>query len=144
MECEICFEDKILNDDMTFFKCQHHICKICYNNLKKRLCPFCRRKIKILKNKQINDKQPEDNLYIEEDNDVVDNEEEYFSYVHFYNTRIRIKREYKRRSKEKSKIKLQKLLINETIKNNKYMKIIPNFKVKFQRKLKLFFNNIEA
>lgn len=137
MDCEICFEDKILKDDITFFKCNHHICKICYNNLKKRLCPFCRRKIKILSTKQINYKQPEEDND-NEDNDNV-NEEDYFTYIRYYNPRVRIKREYKRHIKEKRKNKLQKLLLNETIKNNKYMKIIPNLKVKFQRKLKLIF-----
>lgn len=142
MDCEICFEDKILKDDIIFFKCNHHICKICYNNLKKRLCPFCRRKIKILKNEQINVKQPEEVVISNEDNDNqdFDNEEDYFAYVRYYNPRVRIKREYKRHIKEKRKMKLQKLLLNETIKNNKYIKIIPNLKVKFQRKLKLFFN----
>jgi hypothetical protein len=141
MECDICFEDKILKDDMTFFKCKHHICKDCYNNLKKRICPFCRRKIKILSTKQVIDK-PE---HVIEENTDFEDEEEYFDYEDYFNVpRIRRNRqECKRRSKEKKNYKLQKMLLNDNINNNKYLKIIPNFKRKMQKKIRLFLNDLK-
>jgi len=139
MECDICFEDKILKEEMTFFKCKHYICKDCYNNLKKRICPFCRRKIKILSTKQVIDK-PE---HVIEEN--TDSEEDYFDYEDYFVTPRgrRNRQEYKRRSKEKKNYKLQKILLNDNINNNKYLKLIPNFKRKMQKKIRLFLKDLK-
>ena len=48
-ECDICKQVKIQND-FKFLVCNHHICKYCYYQIKKRnrnnsTCPFCREKL---------------------------------------------------------------------------------------------------
>ena len=140
MDCDICFEDKILIDEIAFFKCTHHICKNCYNSLKKRLCPFCRKKIKILSLKQVDDKSqirifeessPEDD-YSYENNYYVEYENDFIIPV------IRKNRnELKRKSKEKKKNILTRIL-NENY-NNNFLKIIPTLRKRKYKKLQLLF-----
>ena len=141
MDCDICFEDKILMDDIAFFKCTHHICKKCYNSLKKRLCPFCRKKIKILSTKQVDDNSqirifqeslPEDD-YSDEDNYYdVEYENDFIIPV------IRKNRnELKRKSKEKKKFILASILTENY--NNNFLKIIPTLRKRKYKKLQLLF-----
>jgi len=42
MECNICFDDNILDLNMVYLGCFHSICKKCFDRLKKDSCPFCR------------------------------------------------------------------------------------------------------
>jgi len=130
MECGICLEDKILKKDIVFFRCSHNICKECCDKLLKRLCPFCRRKIRILST--IQDHIP--NKYIE------DEEEEYYNYIYtddFIVPRLRPDhQEYRRQKKESKKIKLQTFLnMNDNWINSK---LIPSIKKKRNKKLILF------
>jgi hypothetical protein len=42
MECNICFDDNIIESNMVYLGCFHSICKKCFDRLKKDSCPFCR------------------------------------------------------------------------------------------------------
>lgn len=134
MECGVCLEDEILQKNIIFFRCSHNICKECYVKLLKRICPFCRKKIKIL-----SDKQPKKNhkYYNERDDD----EEEYYNYIYeddFIIPRLRPDHQlYRRQKKEKKKQKLEKIL--NTFRQNRYFKLIPSIKKKKNKKLILFF-----
>ena len=131
MECGVCLEDEILKKDVVFFKCSHNICKGCYDQLLKRVCPFCRRKIRIS-----SDKQPQ-----EREND----EDEYYNYIYaddFVIPRLRPDHQsHRRQKKEKKKLKLQTLLksIQESVCNNRYLRAIPSIKKKRSKKMRLFF-----
>ena len=94
----------------------------------KRLCPFFRKKIKIL-----SDKHPKQATeYYNETDD-----EEYYNYIYtdeFVIPRLRSNHQaYRRQKKEKKKQKLEKIL--NTFKQNKYFKLIPNIKKKKYKKL---------
>jgi hypothetical protein len=132
MDCGVCLEDKILQKDIIFFRCSHNICKECYVKLMKRLCPFCRKKIKIFSDK--NSKQPKE--YYNETDD-----EDYYNYIYtddFVIPRLRPDHQaYRRQKKEKKKQNLEKIL--NTFKQNRYFKLIPNIKNKKNKKLLLFF-----
>ena len=135
MDCYICFEDKILHDDMVFFKCSHSICKMCLCGLKKRLCPFCRRKIKILSLKQVEHVSTcvEDSIAI----DIDEPQEDVYYQNDFCIPIIRKNRqEFKRKNKEKRKNKLESL-IKDTF-NNKFFKLIPTLRKRKQKKLLMF------
>ena len=125
MECGVCLEEEILKKDLVFFKCSHNICKECYEKLLKRLCPFCRRKIRISSEKQPQE-QPENN----ED----ENEAEIDDYVYMYDfiiPRLRFNhQEYRRQKKDRKRRKLETLLknIQDCVSNNRYLKVIPSIK----------------
>ncbi len=42
MECNICFDDNVIEANMVYLGCFHSICKKCFDRLKKDSCPFCR------------------------------------------------------------------------------------------------------
>ena len=134
MDCDICFEDKILTVNIAFFKCSHHVCRNCYHRLIKRLCPFCRRKIKILSSKQVDDKSK---ICIEEEEESTEEDDYYLLYQNdFVIPVIRKNRhEIKRKSKDKKRAILNSLL-NENI-NNKILKLIPTLRRRKQKKLNL-------
>jgi len=42
-ECNICFNENI--DNIIMLECNHIICYNCYNSLKNKICPYCRKNI---------------------------------------------------------------------------------------------------
>ena len=125
MECGVCLEDEIVKKDVVFFKCSHNICKECYGQLLKRLCPFCRRKIRISSEKQPQER-PEYNEI--KQNDEEDEDEHFYNYVYaddFVIPRLRPDHQaYRRQKKENKKRKLQTLL--KSMQEN--IRLIPSIK----------------
>ena len=139
MDCDICFEDKILKEETIFFKCSHHICKNCYHSLMKRLCPFCRRKIKILTSKHIDDKSKIISNINEHEEESP--EDDYYEYQNDFIIPIvrKNRQEIKRKSKDKKKRLLNSLLLVENL-NNRFFKLIPTLRRRKQKKLELLFD----
>ena len=42
MDCTICLDENIHQENITNLECGHTICINCYNKLVRNLCPFCR------------------------------------------------------------------------------------------------------
>ena len=45
MDCSICMESKISDDNMVWLRCNHSLCSDCYSKLMQNSCPFCRTSI---------------------------------------------------------------------------------------------------
>ena len=137
MDCGVCLEDEVLKKDVVFFRCSHNICKKCYDMLQKRVCPFCRRKIRISSEKQT----PECKEIKENDEEE---EEEFYNYIYaddFVIPRIRVDHQaYRRQKKENKRRKLETLLknIQDCVSNNRYLRVIPTLKKKRNKKIRLF------
>jgi len=132
MDCGVCLEDEVLKKDVVFFRCSHNICKKCYDMLQKRICPFCRRKIRISSEKQT----PECKEIKENDEEE---EEEFYNYIYaddFVIPRIRADHQAYRRQKKENKKKKLEALIEDC---NRYFRGIPSLKKKRNKKMRLFF-----
>ena len=103
MECNICFDDNVIEANMVYLGCFHSICKKCFDRLKKDECPFCRECI---------------SSYLPFNHEIIDDdkiEEEIFSMdedLAFDNLYINIKNrhEYKRKKIDKKRKQLQQCL----------------------------------
>ena len=42
MDCRICMDDKITQNNILHLKCGHELCLSCYDKLIKNTCPYCR------------------------------------------------------------------------------------------------------
>jgi hypothetical protein len=119
MICDICFEDKN-RLDMHHLECSHELCFNCFYQLRQNSCPFCRSTILLF--------TP----------DIDNNNENIFDDDFIVPVYFRFNRnEYRRRKKEKNRLKLENMLINinDNIKHNNFLHIIPNSKKKMNKKL---------
>jgi hypothetical protein len=65
-ECNICFNEDILEKNIVYLDCLHYTCNNCFYKLKAPTCPFCRAEINI------------PNEYKNEDDDIFELENDYY------------------------------------------------------------------
>lgn len=146
IECGICF-DYVLEKDLQYLECFHTLCFKCYQRLMSLTCPFCRANINI-----------HSDFMNDEDDDILRS----FDYINFNyeldsssniifendfiitgNAR-KNRQENKRKRINKKKENLNNI-INESGSLNSYTTLIPNSKIRSNRKSKnetqIFFNN---
>lgn len=146
IECGICF-DYVLEKDLQYLECFHTLCFKCYQRLMSLTCPFCRANINI-----------HSDFMNDEDDDILRS----FDYINFNyeldsssnivfendfiitgNAR-KNRQENKRKRINKKKENLNNM-INESGSLNSYTTLIPNSKIRSNRKSRnetqIFLNN---
>jgi hypothetical protein len=75
MECNICFDDNVIEANMVYLGCFHSICKKCFDRLKKDSCPFCRECISsyLPFNHEIKDDEIEEEIFSMDEELAFDN-----------------------------------------------------------------------
>ena len=117
MNCCICLEDNILEEDIHYMECLHYVCSDCFILLIDDSCPYCRQKI-YLSTRQIYTTDDEEENTMEYENDFI------VPVIRRDRNEIKRRRIRKRRQE----------LIN-IIQEENHLPIVPNIKHRFNRKI---------
>jgi hypothetical protein len=121
MNCAICLEDDILEKDIHYMECLHHVCFNCFKQFLNNKCPFCRELIHLSKKsyqtEDLNDDTNDDTIY-----DTI--YENILPIIRINRNEIKRKK-YNKRRKELIKFEKEQSNIN----------ILPNIKHRYNRKI---------